>query len=194
MLEAEMLNRSEEVQQKLTYMYRSHTTNSLPNEVPQSFILDTNLTAQPDGKKKDDWKRRSGRPLENPQQIVVRLEKKRSLSVVERQELWQAKRLIKAANAKTTEEIADERATTAPDMNHSRKSFTNLAKERRMSAKTSNGVAGRRRPSTTTTRKRSITSSTDRSLGNITNSSNQREAKRQKIPPSFGERFGERFR
>ena len=193
MLETEMLIRSVEVKQKLTYMYRSHTANSLPDEVPQSFILDTNLTAQPDGKNKDDWKRRSGRPLENPQSIVVRLEKKRSLSVVERQELWQAKKLIKAANAKTTEEIADERATTAPDMNHSRKSFTNLAKERRLSAKTSNGAAGRR-PSTTTTRKRSITSSTDRSLGNITNSSNQREAKRQKIPPSFGERFGERFR
>jgi len=192
MLEAEMLIRPE-VQQKLTYMYRSHKANNLPDQVPQSFILDTNLTAQPDGKSKDDWKRRSGRPLENPQQIVLRLEKKRSLSVVERQELWQAKKLIKAAKAKTTEEIA-ERATTAPDMNHSRKSFTNLAKERRMSAKTSNGAAGRRRPSTTTTRKRSITSSTDRSLGNITNSSNQREAKRQKIPPSFGERFGERFR
>jgi len=192
MLEAEMLNRAEEVQQKLTYMYRSHKANSLPNEVPQSFILDTNLTAQPDGKNKDDWKRRSGRPLEHPQQTVVRLEKKRSLSVVGRQELWQAKKLVKAANAKTTEEIADERATTAPDMNHSRKSFTNLAKERRMPAKTSNGAAGRR-PSTTT-RKRSITSSTDRSLGNITNSTNQREAKRQKIPPSFGERFGERFR
>ena len=54
MLEAEMLIRPE-VQQKLTYMYRSHTANSLPNEVPQSFILDTNLTAQPDGKGKDDW-------------------------------------------------------------------------------------------------------------------------------------------
>lgn len=188
-----MLNRTADVQQKLTYMYRSHKANSLPDEVPQSFILDTHLTAQPDGKNKDDWKRRSGRPLENPQQIIVRLEKKRSLSVVERQELWQAKKLVKAANAKTTEEIADERATTAPDMNHSRKSFTNLAKERRMSTKTSNSAAGRR-PSTTTTRKRSITSSTDRSLGNITNSSNQREAKRQKIPPSFGERFGERFR
>ena len=193
MLEAEMLNRPAEVQQKLTYMYKSHTANSLPDQVPPSFILDTNLTAQPDTKNKDDWKRRSGRPLENPQQIVVRLEKKRSLSVYERQELWNAKKLIKAANAKTTEEIADERATTAPDMNHSRKSFTNLAKERRMSTKTSNGAAGRRRPSTTT-RKRSITSSTDRSLGNITNNSNQREAKRQKVPPSFGERFGERFR
>ena len=191
MLEAEMLNRPAEVQQKLTYMYKSHTANSLPDQVPPSFILDTNLTAQPDTKNKDDWKRRSGRPLENPQQIVVRLEKKRSLSVVERQELWQAKRLIKAAKAKTTEEIADERATTAPDMNHSRKSFTNLAKERRMSTKTSNGAASR--PSTTA-RKRSITSSTDRSLGNITNNSNQREAKRQKVPPSFGERFGERFR
>lgn len=193
MLEAEMLNRPAEVQQKLTYMYKSHTANSLPDQVPPSFILDTNLTAQPDTKNKDDWKRRSGRPLENPQQIVVRLEKKRSLSVYERQELWNAKKLIKAANAKTTEEIADERATTAPDMNYSRKSFTNLAKERRMSTKTSNGAAGRRRPSTTT-RKRSITSSTDRSLGNITNNSNQREAKRQKVPPSFGERFGERFR
>lgn len=191
MLEAEMLNRPAEVQQKLTYMYKSHTANSLPDQVPPSFILDTNLTAQPDTKNKDDWKRRSGRPLENPQQIVVRLEKKRSLSVYERQELWQAKRLIKAAKAKTTEEIADERATTAPDMNHSRKSFTNLAKERRMSTKTSNGAASR--PSTTA-RKRSITSSTDRSLGNITNSSNQRDAKRQKVPPSFGERFGERFR
>ena len=162
MLEAEMCLHPHSVSQKLNYMYKSHTSNN----TTQSFILDTSLTAQSDS---EEWKRRSGRPLENPQSIIQRLESKTNLTVEERNQLWLAKKNFKTAEAKAmkAEKSAEDRATTAPDLSQSRKSFSSI-KERKMS---------------TVSRKRSITSTTtgydSRSLGNITN---QTEAnKRQKI-------------
>ena len=179
MLEAEMCLHPHSISQKLNYMYKSHTTS---NNTTQSFILDTSLTAQSDS---EEWKRRSGRPLENPQSIIQRLESKTNLTVHERNELWLAKKNYKTAEAKAmkAEKSAEDRATTAPDLSQSRRSFSSISgKEKKMSR------SNTPRPQNTVSRKRSIASTTtgydSRSLGNITN---QTEAnKRQKIKTGQG--------
>ena len=153
MLEAEFLNRPHSVAQKLQFMYRTHASAIVgPDDTPQSFILDTNLTSQSSAN--EEWKRRGGRPLEQPQAIVSRLEKVRKPSVVERQELWLAKKNIKADKTKAEIEekkMQELRANTAP-----------------------------RRPSTVSRpRKRSI-ASTDTATRYLNNLTNQTEAKRQK--------------
>ena len=183
MLEAEMCLHPHSVSQKLNYMYKSHSTS---NNTTQSFILDTSLTAQSDS---EEWKRRSGRPLETPQSIIQRLESKTNLTVQERNTLWLAKKNFKSAEAKAmkvkAEKTAEDRATTAPNLSQSRRSFSSISgKERKMSTVRSNTP----RPQNTVSRKRSITSTTtrydSRSLGNITN---QTEAnKRQKIKTGQG--------
>lgn len=153
MLEAEFLNRPHSVAQKLQFMYRTHALAIVgPDDTPQSFILDTNLTSQSSAN--EEWKRRGGRPLEQPQAVVSRLEKVRKPSVVERQELWLAKKNIKADKTKAEIEekkMQELRANTAP-----------------------------RRPSTVSRpRKRSI-ASTDTATRYLNNLTNQTEAKRQK--------------
>ncbi|KAL9190812.1 hypothetical protein ACHAXT_000518 [Thalassiosira profunda] len=187
LLEAEYCNRPAAVSQKLSYMYRKHSSNG-PNATVQSFILDTTLTAESSGK--EEWKRRSGRPLESPKSVVARLEKKRNLSVVERQELWLAQKTLKAAKAKSAiaEERAQERAISAPDLTKSRRSFSVASQDGKPPA----------RPSSTAVRKRSISSATGvpNALGNKTNHSaptNQR--KRQKrLPGPISDPFGQKLR
>ena len=175
MLEAEFLNRPHSVAQKLQFMYRTHASAIVgPDDTQQSFILDTNLTSQSSAN--EAWKRRGGRPLEQPQQTIARLEKKRKPSVVERQELWLAKKNIKADKTKAEIEekkMQEIRANTAP-----------------------------RRPSTVSrsSRKRSI-AFTEKVSSYLSNLTNQTEAKRQKTKTTgraistkngvcdFGQRF-----
>ncbi|KAL7537649.1 hypothetical protein ACHAXR_008000, partial [Thalassiosira sp. AJA248-18] len=149
MLEVEYCNRPYSVYQKLQYMYKTHAANG-PGGTPQSFILDTSLTAQPS--ESDEWKRRSGRPLECPESVVARLEGQRNLSVVERQELWLARKNVKAAKVKSVveEERMQERAKSAPDLSRSRQSFA-LIQEKKATV-----VAGANRRTSTVARKRSI--------------------------------------
>ena len=144
--------------------------------------MDTSLTAQPSDK--EERKRRSGRPLECPESVVARLEGKRNLSVVERQELWLAKKNVKDVKAAKVKKRMTERANTAPDLSRSRQSFSALAKEKKMAAKV---TADTRKRSSTAVGKRSITATgpdaNPRSLGNITNQTETKRRKRQKMAP-----------
>ena len=173
MLEVEFCNRPFSVSQKMKYMYGSHAANG-PDETPQSFILETSLTAQTS---EGERKRRGGRPLESPESIVVRLERKRRLSVVERQELWLAKKNLKTERAQSAiaEESMLERATSAPDLSRSQKSYSVLNKDNNLAAKNTHE---RRRSAVA--RKRSISATgpgANQSLSNIAN--NRTETKRR---------------
>ena len=177
MLEAEYCNRPYSVSQKLQFMYKKHTSNG-PNDAPSSFILDTSLTAE--SSKNEEWKRRSGRPLESPESVVARLEGKRNLSVVERQELWLAKKNLKAAKAKSTikEEELHERAKSAPNLSRSRQSFSMTAQEKNTLAAAKSSTADGRRRSSTVARKRTVPSIAENARPNIAN--NQKETKTRK--------------
>ena len=115
MLEVEYCNRPLLVSQKLQYMYRTHAGNSR-DDAPLSFVIDTTLTAPSSAN--EEWKRRGGRPLESAESIVARLERKKDLTVVERQELWLAKKNLKTGTLKSIIEAQklQERAMTAPDL------------------------------------------------------------------------------
>ena len=235
MLEVEYCNRPYSTLQKLQFMYKTHAAKG-PDATPQSFILDTSLTSQASGN--EEWKRRSGRPLECPESVVSRLEGKRKLSVAERNELWLAKKKVKAAKFQSLaeEKNMQERAKSAPDLSRSRQSFTSIPQEsdgpadvvavaqkrasrivtkrsittadpRRSSVARKRSIAtadpnrcsrtvasrrsivstGQRQPSMSATRKRSITTADPnanlRSLGNITNQTEAKRRKKQKIGP-----------
>ena len=128
MLEAEYCNRPQLVTQKLQYMYRTHATNN-HDDAPISFVLDTTLTAPSSAN--EDWKRRGGRPLESAESIVARLEAKDDLSVLERQELWLAKKNLKTEALKSiiAARKLEERAKTAPDL---RKTFRGLENKKKI--------------------------------------------------------------
>jgi len=158
-------------------MYKTHAASG-PDDAPQSFILDTNLTTQSSGKEESN--RRSGRPIENSVSVVARLEGKRKLSVVERQELRLAKKNIKAAKKQShiAEKRLQERATSAPDLSRSRQSFRSVPQEKKPALTRSIAVTKRR--SSTVARKRSIAAATPSTyLGNISNQS-QSETKARK--------------
>lgn len=106
--------------QKIKYLFNTHSKDQ------QSFVLDTTMTTQTSGN--EEWKRRSGRPLEKPEDIVARLEVKSNLSVVERQQLWQAKKESSLKNIRQREqsEAALGRKMSAPDLTKSRKSFLDV--------------------------------------------------------------------
>lgn len=131
MLEVEYCNRPQLVTQKLQYMYRTHATNN-HDDAPMSFVLDTTLTAPSFAN--EEWKRRGGRPLESAESIVVRLEAKDDLSVLERQELWLAKKNLKTEALKSiiAARKLDERAKTAPDLSQSRKTFRGLENKKKI--------------------------------------------------------------
>jgi hypothetical protein len=141
MLEVEYCNRPQLVSQKLQYMYRTHAANT-SDEAPLSFVLDTTLTAPSSAN--EEWKRRGGRPLESAESIVARLEGKKDPTVVERQELWLAKKNLKTETLKSiiAAQKMQDRATTAPDLSQSRRTFRNSANDK-----------------TTPARKRSVASS-----------------------------------
>lgn len=121
MLEVECCNRPEVIQ-KIEYMYRTHAA-STAGENPKSFVLDTTITSQLAGK--HDWRRRNGRPLESPNSVVNRLEGKNDkLTMIERNELWLAKKSIRTAEMKSREANSMmARAKTAPDISRSQRSF-----------------------------------------------------------------------
>ena len=125
MLEVEYCNRPQLVSQKLQYMYRTHAANGC-DDAPLSFVIDTTLTAPSSAN--EEWKRRGGRPLESAESIVARLEGKKDLTVVERQELWLAKKNLKTETLKSIIEAQklQERAMTAPDLTKSQKTFKNI--------------------------------------------------------------------
>lgn len=105
--------------QKIRYLFNMHAKE------PQSFVLDTTLTSQTSSGN-EEWKRRNGRPLETPESVVERLEgKKSTLSVVERQQLWQAKKEASLNTMRQQEHMkaTRERKMSAPDLTKSRKSF-----------------------------------------------------------------------
>ena len=128
MLEVEYCNRPQLVNQKLQYMYRTHASN----DAPMSFVIDTTLTAPSSAN--EDWKRRGGRPLESAESIVARLEAKDDLSVLERQELWLAKKNLKTETLKSiiAAQKLEERAKTAPDLSQSRKTFRDLENKKKI--------------------------------------------------------------
>lgn len=134
MLEVEYCNRPQLVSQKLQYMYRTHAANG-SDEAPLSFVLDTTLTASSSAN--EEWKRRGGRPLESAESIVARLEGKKDLTVVERQELWLAKKNLKTETLKSiiAAQKLLERATTAPDLSQSRRTFRNVTNESKTPAR-----------------------------------------------------------
>ena len=125
MLEVECCNRPEALQ-KLEYIYRIHAAGS-SGKNSKSFVLDTTLTSQMTGK--HDWRRRSGRPLESPNSVVARLESKSGkLTMVERQELWLAKKTIRTAEMqlRAAEDSVRARAKSAPDLSRSQRRFTKV--------------------------------------------------------------------
>ena len=128
MLEVEYCNRPQLVNQKLQYMYRTHASN----DAPMSFVIDTTLTAPSSAN--EDWKRRGGRPLESAESIVARLEAKDDLSVLERQELWLAKKNLKTETLKSiiAAQKLEERAKTAPDLSQSRRTFRGLENKKKI--------------------------------------------------------------
>jgi hypothetical protein len=101
--------------QKIHYLFNQHSKEGI-----KSFVLDTTMT-QTSGDDDDEWKRRS---------IVARLEGKSNLSVVERQQLWQAKKESALNNMRQQEQskAARERKMSAPDITKSRKSFMGTIK------------------------------------------------------------------
>jgi len=176
MLEIEYSNRPFAVAQKLNQLYEAHLAQG-PDETPQSFVLDTTITSKSsdDG---DDGKRRRGslRSFESDSSAINRLEGKPNLSVVERQQLWLAKKNVRqeALKSQKREAAAAQRANTAPDLSRSRQSFRSMsgtpaASSRRTNKELDTGFCGNKRK-LPGARKGSATMS-GRSLGNITNKS-----------------------
>lgn len=110
--------------QKIHYLFNQHKKEGL-----KSFVLDTTLT-ESSTDDDEEWKRRS---------IVARLEGKSNLSVVERQELWQAKKESRATLLRQQEQAkaTRERKMSAPDLTKSRKSFMGTSKPQRSGQKRS---------------------------------------------------------
>mmetsp|Transcript_10380 Transcript_10380/g.15710 ORF Transcript_10380/g.15710 Transcript_10380/m.15710 type:complete len:232 (+) Transcript_10380:114-809(+) len=100
---------------KINFLYNQHAKEGL-----KSFVLDTTMT-QSSSDDDDEWKRRS---------IVARLEGKPNLSVVERQQLWQAKKdsALNSMRQQEQTKAARERKMSAPDLTKSRKSFVGSSK------------------------------------------------------------------
>lgn len=100
---------------KLQFLFNQHAKEGL-----KSFVLDTTMT-QSSSDDDDEWRRRS---------IVARLEGKPNLSVVERQQLWQAKKETALNSMRQQEQTkaARERKMSAPDLTKSRKSFVGSTK------------------------------------------------------------------
>lgn len=184
MLEVECCSQPHSALQKLQHMYRTHAAIGR-EELPQSFILDTTLT-RPSSSTDDEERRRSD-------MIVTRLEGKRNLSVVERQQLWLAQKNVKVSNAKKAiaRQREEELASSAPDLTQSRKSFQSL-KENREPNRTQlgNATAARKQPTTENSRqpsnvaanrKRPMTGQNARSLTNAEEP--KRRVKRRKMAP-----------
>jgi len=114
MLEVEYCSR-QEVSKKLANMFKMH--NSLKHK---SFVLETHIS-------------RAGRPLDSCDYrlTISRLEGKADLSLMERQELWLAKKNIRNEDAlarkKKDEEMA--RAQSAPNLSRSRQSYRTRSQE-----------------------------------------------------------------
>jgi hypothetical protein len=142
MLEVEFSSRSE-VSKKLHNMFETHS--SAKNK--KSFVLETHIS-------------RAGRALDasDYKSTVERLEGKTNLSIVERQDLWLAKKNIKNEEAKTRKKQAEVRAQSAPILDRSRQSYTTTIRREREPRRT---MTSSRRPPTV--------SNVTRSLSNITN-------------------------
>ena len=174
MLEIEYSNRPFAVAQKLNQLYEAHLAQG-PDGAPPSFVLDTTLTSKGDDDGEDGKRRRgSMRSFESDSSAIDRLEGKPNLSVVERQQLWLAKKNVRQEALKTQrrEAAAAQRANTAPDLSRSRQSFrsrsgTPAASSRRADEALDTGFCGDKRK-LHDVRKGSATMS-GRSLGNITN-------------------------
>ena len=177
MLETEYCNRPFAVAQKLNQMYEAHLAQG-PDETPQSFVLDTTLTSKGSDDGDDGQKRRGSlRSFESDSSAINRLEGKPNLSVVERQQLWLAKKNVRqeALKSQKREAAAAQRANTAPDLSRSRQSFrarsgTPATSSRRAANGTAapdTGFCGNKRK-LPDVRKGSAAMS-GRSLGNITN-------------------------
>ena len=126
MLEIEVTSRPLGLQ-KILFLFNRH---SKEKEGLNSFVLDTTMK-ESSADDDEEWKRRS---------IVARLEGKSNLSVVERQELWQAKKESRATLMRQQEEAkaTRERKMSAPDLTKSRKSFIGTSKTQRSGQKRSN--------------------------------------------------------
>lgn len=97
--------------QKINYLFNHHSKEGI-----KSFVLDTTMTQTSGDNDDEEWKRRS---------IVARLEGKPKLSVVERQQLWQAKKESALNNMRQQEhtKATREKKMSAPDLTKSRQSF-----------------------------------------------------------------------
>ena len=108
MLEIEYCSRKV-VEEKLSHMFNVHSVAK-----NKSFVLETHIS-------------RAGRPLDvsDYRSIVEKLEGKTNLSIVERQDVWNAKRNIKNDAAKARKKEAEEkvRAQSAPNLDRSRRSY-----------------------------------------------------------------------
>ena len=117
---------------KINYLFNHHSKEGL-----KSFVLDTTMTQPSSDADDDEWKRRS---------IVANLEGKPNLSVVERQQLWQAKKELALNNMRQQEQskAARERKMSAPDLAKSRKSFmgTSTSKLQQQSGQKRSGDDG----------------------------------------------------
>jgi len=116
--------------QKINYLFNHHAKEGL-----KSFVLDTTMTQTSADADDDEWKRRS---------IVANLEGKPNLSVVERQQLWQAKKESALNNMRQQEQTkaARERKMSAPDLTKSRKSFMGTSKLQKQSGQKRSGDDG----------------------------------------------------
>jgi hypothetical protein len=166
MVEVEYCSR-QEVSKKLDHMFQCHK-----NAKKASFVLETHVS-------------RAGRLLNasDHQSTINDLEGKENLSLVQRQELWLAKKSIRQEEAQSRKREAEEkvRAQSAPNMNRSKQSF----KTRRPQAVIGQNVTKRtttptgsipdvyKRPPTS---KHNSFPDPTRSLSNITNKASEKAA------------------
>ncbi|KAL3794025.1 hypothetical protein HJC23_008913 [Cyclotella cryptica] len=167
MLEVEYCSRKE-VSKKLNHMFKTHTSSK-----NKSFVLETHIS-------------RSGRPLDacDYRLTISRLEGKTELSVVERQELWLAKKNIRNEDALARKKKEEEmtRAQSAPNLSRSKQSYRTRSHESSVVLAVANGraptekkvkssrasMSDGRKPPPPATKRASIPDPT-RSLSNITN-------------------------
>ena len=109
MLEVEYCSRKDVIK-KLDHMFQIHSNSNSK----KSFVLDTHIS-------------RTGKPLgaSDYRCIVEKLEGKTNLSIVERQDLWLAKKNIRKEEAIVKKKDAEEkiRAQSAPNLDISRNSY-----------------------------------------------------------------------
>jgi len=133
MLEVEYCNFSTSVHNKLLHLYM-HVCVAKDCAAPLDESQQSFIAVPFDG---EELKGRE-KQVAASELAIARLEGKRNLSVVERQELWLAKKNVKVAKAQQciAKEKMAERAQSAPDLSRSRESFRALKRESTTTAKT----------------------------------------------------------